>query len=105
MLRLCRWRREQKSNRLRSGPPNDRTWNSKMKTNVDPRLLLFLPHYKKLWQQDNPSLKGRLADQMAADALLKALEQVGHARRVLQPDGSLRWRPTDEYLKQIEPKH
>ena len=72
---------------------------------VDQRLLLFLPFYKKLWLRNNPNHVGEVPDQDFRKALLKALEHAGHAKRVQKADGRLHLVPTDEYLKWFDNEH
>ena len=75
-----------------------------MRMDVDKRLLKFLPFYKQLFLQENPSLKGKLTDGMVAEALLKSLRAAGHAKRVKMRDGSVWWESTRGYLKQTKIK-
>src|SRR3954463_16115255 len=41
--------------------------------NIDERLLIFLPHYKRLWLRNNPTYKGVLTEDMVPEAFLKTL--------------------------------
>jgi hypothetical protein len=69
---------------------------------VDERLLVFLPFYKRLLQRDKPWLKPDLSDEVARKAFLRVLEHVGHAKRTTLPDGTERLEPTEEYLRARE---
>ena len=66
---------------------------------IDERLLVFLPFYKRLLLRDKPWLK--LSDKVALDAWVRTLEHVGHVKRTTLPDGTERLEPTDEYLEAL----
>ena len=70
---------------------------------VDERLLAFLPFYKELFVKQNPRLARRMNDRVAREALLRALEEAGHAKRTIGPDDDVRLEPTEEYLRSIPP--
>jgi hypothetical protein len=69
---------------------------------IDERLLVFLPSYKRLLLRDKPSLKPYVSDKVALEAWVRTLEHVGHAKRTTLPDGTERLEPTDEYLRALE---
>ncbi len=73
------------------------SWESEME--IDERLLVFLPFYKRLLLRDKPWLKPDLSDEVALEAWVRVLEHVGHAIRTTLPDGTERLEPTDEYLE------
>jgi hypothetical protein len=68
---------------------------------VDERLLAFLPFYRAMFARKNPSLAGQMSARGAREALLRALETGGHAKRTKGPNGEARLEPTAEYLKYL----
>jgi hypothetical protein len=70
-----------------------------MRTEVDPRLLIFLPHYKALFLRGNPKLEGTVTDDLAKEAMLLALRESGAVREVRTAHDILRLEPTAEFLK------
>ena len=56
-----------------------------MPTEIDPRLLEFLPFYKALFLRNNLSLRGNLTDEVAQEALLAALKEAGAIEEVKRP--------------------
>lgn len=69
-----------------------------MQIEIDDRLLLFLPFYKKLFLRNHPELKSVLTDAIAQEALLQALEASGDAKRVVLESGRVRLEPTAHFL-------
>jgi hypothetical protein len=69
-----------------------------MKVEVDERLLAFSPFYKKLWLRNNPNHRD-VPDHIIQEALLKAMEQCGYAKRVRDSNGRVHLIATDAYLK------
>ena len=67
-----------------------------MKSDIDDRLLKSLPSYAQMWLHKNPSHSGKVLDGVFREALLKALEHAGPAKRVKGPDGHVRLVPTDD---------
>jgi hypothetical protein len=68
---------------------------------VDERLLAFLPFYQAMLARKNPAFAGPMSARKTREALLRALEAGGHAKRTKGPNGEARLELTAEYLKYL----
>jgi hypothetical protein len=72
---------------------------------IDDRLLVCLPFYRRKLLRDKPWLASTLDDEPARAALLMALEAAGDAKRLKMPDGTERLVPTEGYLRFFRSNH
>ena len=52
-----------------------------MPTEIDPRLLEFLPFYKALFLRNNPNLRGRLTDEVAQEGFVSSTKGIWSNQR------------------------